>query len=79
MAPQKKWLEPMRSLWEGAEGICWLCVAPAEQIASGEFYLDRQPQAKHVVSWTSNTDKDVQDMVASLHAATASSSASAGA
>jgi len=75
----KKWLEPMRSLWEGAEGICWLCVAPAEQIASGEFYLDRQPQAKHVVSWTSNTDKDVQDMVASLHAATASSSASAGA
>eukprot|EP00420_Gonyaulax_spinifera_P019934 CAMPEP_0197920038 /NCGR_PEP_ID=MMETSP1439-20131203/88211_1 /TAXON_ID=66791 /ORGANISM="Gonyaulax spinifera, Strain CCMP409" /LENGTH=336 /DNA_ID=CAMNT_0043542221 /DNA_START=20 /DNA_END=1027 /DNA_ORIENTATION=+ len=23
-----KWLEPMRSTWEGAEGICWLCAAP---------------------------------------------------
>ena len=22
----------MRTLWEGAEGICWLCVADADQI-----------------------------------------------
>eukprot|EP00439_Symbiodinium_sp_Y106_P077094 s167_g16.t1 len=43
----KKWLEPMRTNWEGAEGICWLC-------------------AKTIASWTSNTEKDVADMVAAL-------------
>ena len=30
----KRWLEPMRTNWEGAEGICWLCVAPADQLLS---------------------------------------------
>lgn len=62
----KKWLEPMRTNWEGAEGICWLCVAPREQIESGAFYLDRKPQAKTIASWTSNTEKDVDDMVAAF-------------
>jgi hypothetical protein len=43
---QAKWLEPMRNLWEGAEGICWLCTAPATQIEPGALYLDRfQPHA----------------------------------
>jgi len=29
------YLEPLRSLWEGAEGIAWLAVAPAETLDSG--------------------------------------------
>jgi len=75
----KKWLEPMRSTWEGAEGICWLCAAPSAEIESGGFYLDRTPQVKHLVSWTANTDKDVEDMVAALAKASAASSTAAGA
>eukprot|EP00933_Yihiella_yeosuensis_P044245 TRINITY_DN39356_c0_g1_i1.p1 TRINITY_DN39356_c0_g1~~TRINITY_DN39356_c0_g1_i1.p1 ORF type:complete len:325 (-),score=48.73 TRINITY_DN39356_c0_g1_i1:52-1026(-) len=62
----KKWLEPMRTTWEGAEGICWLCVAPREELESGAFYLDRKPQDKHVVSWTANKEKDIEDMVAAM-------------
>jgi hypothetical protein len=41
---KKKYLQPLRSQWEGAEGIVWLCVAPAEQLEGGAFYLDRSPQ-----------------------------------
>jgi hypothetical protein len=37
----KKYLEPLRSTWEGAEGIIYLCVAPVEEIEGGAFYLDR--------------------------------------
>lgn len=31
----KSLLEPLRSLWQGAEGIIWLAVAPSEKIESG--------------------------------------------
>jgi len=44
----KKYLEPMRTPWEGAEGIVWLCVAPSAMLQSGAFYLDRSPQVKHL-------------------------------
>ena len=37
----KSYLQPLRSLWQGAEGVLWLCVAPAEQLQGGAFYLDR--------------------------------------
>jgi len=66
---QKRFLEPLRSLWEGTEGIAWLCVAPAEEIESGAFYLDRQPQAKHLGccfltrGFTHNTAEDVDEMM----------------
>ena len=40
----KKWLEPMRTPWQGAEGIAWLLACPVEKIESGAFYLDRKPQ-----------------------------------
>ena len=27
---QKKYLEPLRNLWEGSDGIAWLAVCPRE-------------------------------------------------
>jgi len=72
---QKKYLEPMRTQWQGAEGICWLATAPAEELESGAFYLDRSPQAKHMAgpffsegSYTKNTPAQVADMVKNLDA-----------
>lgn len=69
----KKYLEPMRNAWEGAEGIVWLCLAPAEQLESGAFYLDRQPQVKHLAgmffsegSYTKNTNEQVGTMMKNL-------------
>lgn len=62
----KSYLQPLRNSWQGAEGIMWLCVAPRDQLQSGAFYLDRKPQDKHLVSWTQNTDADVQAMVKAL-------------
>ena len=56
----------MRTPWQGAEGIAWLCVAPTKKIENGAFYLDRKPQTKHVSGWfftkgwhTWNTTKDI--------------------
>merc|ERR1712050_550161 len=70
----KKYLEPMRTPWQGAEGIAWLCVAPAEKIESGAFYLDRSPQVKHMAgpfftegSYTKNTPEEVDEMMQNLH------------
>ena len=62
----KKYLGNMRTPWQGAEGIAWLCVAPTKKIENGAFYLDRKPQTKHVSGWfftkgwhTWNTTKDI--------------------
>ena len=44
----KSYLQPLRSVWEGAEGIIWLCVAPKDEIEDGAFYLDRKPQVGSV-------------------------------
>lgn len=69
----KKYLEPMRSMWQGTEGIGWLMGAPKDEIKSGEFYLDRSPQAKHIAgpffsegTFTKNTEADVDEMMAKL-------------
>lgn len=63
-------LEPMRSAWEGSEGIVWLCVAPPEKLRSGEFYLDRAPTKKHLAGaffrqgkYTKNTESQVDEMM----------------
>ena len=40
--------QPMRSLWQGAEGITWLCLVDSKDLKSGEFYLDRSTQPKHM-------------------------------
>jgi len=70
---QKKYLEPLRSPWEGSEGISWLCLAPAEKLETGEFYLDRMPRVKHMAgpfftegSYTKNTAAEVDVMVSKL-------------
>ena len=38
----KKYLEPLRSLWEGAEGIVYLLVEDAAKLEGGALYLDRK-------------------------------------
>ena len=70
----KKYLEPMRSPWEGAEGIAWLCVAEQHLLQSGAFYLDRKVEVKHMAgpfftqgSFTKNSTEEVDAMVENLH------------
>ena len=69
----QKYLEPMRNMWQGTEGIAWLLSAPKEEVKSGEFYLDRRPQAKHIAgpffsegSFTKNMEGDVDEMMEKL-------------
>jgi len=70
---QKKYLEPLRTLWEGTESIAWLCIIPNDKIESGAFYLDREPQVKHMAGvffgegrFTKNTPSEIDDMVRGL-------------
>jgi len=70
---KKSVLEPLRSPWEGAEGICWLLACENEQLASGEFYLDRKLQVKHMAgpfftegSFTRNTEQEVDLLMQNL-------------
>jgi dehydrogenase/reductase SDR family protein 12 len=69
----KAYLEPLRNLWEGSEGIAWLLVTPSSNIAGGEFYLDRTPRVKHMAgaffsegSYTKNTPEEVEEMMSLL-------------
>lgn len=69
----KKYLAPMRTLWEGSEGIIWLLVVDRNEIESGAFYLDRSPQVKHMSgpfftegSFTKNTPEEVENMMSNL-------------
>ena len=68
-----KILEPMRTTWEGSEGICWLMATPKEKVEGGAFYLDRTPQRKHIAgafmtdgSFTKNTEQEVDEMMKNL-------------
>jgi dehydrogenase/reductase SDR family protein 12 len=72
----KKYLEPMRSTWEGAEGIAWMMQVDRTRLKGGEFYLDRKPQKKHIAgpfmtegSYTKNTEEEVNEMMKNLKAA----------
>lgn len=71
-----KYLEPMRTTWEGAEGLTWLMSAPRDDLKSGSFYLDRAVQQKHLSgpfmtegSATKNTSSEVEDMMERLQKA----------
>merc|ERR1712232_294785 len=70
---QKKLLEPMRTPWEGAEGITWLMGTDRSNLKSGAFYLDRLTQRKHYGgpffsegSFTKNTPLEDKDMMENL-------------
>ncbi|GKY95455.1 hypothetical protein MPSEU_000507100 [Mayamaea pseudoterrestris] len=45
---KKKYLQPLREPWQGAEGVAWLMAADASELENGAFYLDRKPQPKHI-------------------------------
>jgi len=68
-----KYLKPLRTPWQGAEGLSWLMSTPRKNLESGSFYLDRKPQTKHVSgpfmtegSFTKNTPKQVDEMLENL-------------
>ncbi|KAL3771279.1 hypothetical protein ACHAWO_005936 [Cyclotella atomus] len=68
-----KWLNPLRTGWEGSEGICWLMSTAATNLKSGEFYLDREVQKKHIGglfmsegSFTKNSSAEVDEMMKRL-------------
>merc|ERR1712087_256372 len=66
-------LNPMRTTWEGAEGICWLTATKRTNLEGGAFYLDRKPQREHIAgpfmtdgTFTKNTPEEVEDMMRKL-------------
>mmetsp|Transcript_13525 Transcript_13525/g.28570 ORF Transcript_13525/g.28570 Transcript_13525/m.28570 type:complete len:343 (-) Transcript_13525:6-1034(-) len=68
-----QYLEPMRTTWEGAEGICWLTSTATKNLEDGAFYLDREVQRKHIGglfmtegSFTKNSDKEVDSLMDKL-------------
>ena len=70
---QKKYLEPMRTMWEGSEGISWLMGAKKDDLESGAFYLDRLPQRKHLSgaffsegSYSKNSQEEIDEMMSKL-------------
>jgi dehydrogenase/reductase SDR family member 12 len=71
----KKYLEPLRTTWQGAEGMCWLMATGKSNLKSGGFYLDRKPQKKHMAGpfmteggYTKNTPAEVEEMMKKLKA-----------
>lgn len=75
-------LAPMRTLWQGTEGIAWLCACEAAEIEGGAFYLDRSPAPKHLAgpfftegTYTKNSQTEIEEMLKALHQATAATSA----
>jgi len=67
------YLAPLRTPWEGAEGIAWLCATDRANLASGEFYLDRKTQTKHIAgpffsegTYTKNSPAQVDTMMQQL-------------
>ena len=63
---EQKLLSPLRSLWEGTEGIAWLCVGPRDNIEDGMLYLDRFVQPFDLTSRTKNTDAEKEELFQSL-------------
>jgi len=66
-------LAPLRTLWQGTEGIAWLCACAGSELEPGAFYLDRTPRAKHMAgpfftegSFTKNTPAEVDEMIRKL-------------
>ena len=69
----KKYLEPLRDPWQGAEGVAWLVATDSQNIVSGELYLDRKVQPKHLAGpffsegrYTKNTKEEVDELLNNL-------------
>lgn len=59
--------QPLRSTFEGTEGIAWLLAfASKSEVESGSLYLDRKPQSKHLSSYSKNSDSDISDFMKRL-------------
>ncbi len=73
---KKSLFQPLRSGWQGVEGIAWLCACDGAELDGGAFYLDRRPGPKHLAgaffgegSFTKNTDAEVDAFMDALEAA----------
>lgn len=65
---QKWMLSPWRTVWEGTEGMAWLCQCKGDEIESGAFYLDGKVEPKHLREST-NVKPETQDkFIADLRA-----------
>jgi dehydrogenase/reductase SDR family member 12 len=70
---QKKYLEPLRLPWQGAEGVAWCTSVDVDRLESGALYLDRKVQKKHIAgpfmsegSFTKNTSGEIQAFMENL-------------
>jgi len=68
-----KLLKPLRTPWEGAEGIAWLMQVDGKDLDAGAFYLDRSVQPKHMGgafmtegTITKSSKEEVDDMMERL-------------
>jgi dehydrogenase/reductase SDR family member 12 len=69
----KKYLQPLREPWQGAEGIAWLTHVDTSKLVNGGLYLDRDTQPKHLAgpffsegSYTKNKPKEIEKLMADL-------------
>jgi dehydrogenase/reductase SDR family protein 12 len=59
----KLYYKQLRTPQQGADTICWLCVAPNLGEYNGEFFRDREPEIKHLpLSRTRYTDTDSNNL-----------------
>lgn len=72
----KKVFAPLRSKWEGSEGIAWLMGTKSDNLTNGAFYLDRKEQTKHIAglfmtegSSTKNTEDEVNEFMRKMNEA----------
>jgi dehydrogenase/reductase SDR family protein 12 len=66
----KKLFSPLRSKWEGSEGIAWLMGTKSSNLINGAFYLDRKEQSKHIAgpfmtegTFTKNSDAEIEEFI----------------
>lgn len=56
-------LSPLRSLWEGTEGMAWLCTCPGSEIESGAIYIDGKVEPKHLHKSSEYTQDQVDQFM----------------
>lgn len=67
--PFIRWmLSPMRTPWEGAEGIAYLVSTEGKNIESGQLYLDTLPQPRHLHKSTETPPEVMEQFMKDLMA-----------